>query len=52
MLASSRCNKLALHFVVGAYYLLRVIGQESLKRCEPPLRKKEERRRIRKVIET
>ncbi|WDM02985.1 IS1380 family transposase [Alicyclobacillus cycloheptanicus] len=44
-------NSLVLHFVVVAYNLLRVIGQESLKRGDSPLRKKVERRRIRTVIQ-
>ncbi|MCL6598953.1 MAG: IS1380 family transposase [Alicyclobacillus macrosporangiidus] len=44
-------NNLVLHFVVVAYNLLRVIGQESLKRSDAPLRKKAERRRIRTVIQ-
>lgn len=44
-------NNLVLHFVVVAYHRLRVIGQESLKRSDAPLRKKAERRRIRTVIQ-
>ncbi|WP_029419949.1 IS1380 family transposase [Alicyclobacillus macrosporangiidus] len=44
-------NNLVLHFVCMAYNLLRVIGQESLKRNDAPLRKKAERRRIRTVIQ-
>lgn len=44
-------NNLVLHFVCVAYNLLRVIGQESLKRNDAPLRKKAERRRIRTVIQ-
>ncbi|MCL6444974.1 MAG: IS1380 family transposase [Alicyclobacillus sp.] len=44
-------NNLVLHFVCVAYNLLRVIGQESLKGNDAPLRKKAERRRIRTVIQ-
>jgi hypothetical protein len=44
-------NSLILHLIVVAYNLLRVIGQESLKRGDSPLRKKAERRRIRTVIQ-
>ncbi|AJO21810.1 IS1380 family transposase [Heyndrickxia coagulans] len=44
-------NGLVLHFGVFAYNLLRLIGQESLKKQDAPLKKKATRRRIRTVIQ-
>ncbi len=44
-------NDLVLHFAVLAYNLLRIVGQESLKREDAPLRKPVQRRRIRTVIQ-
>lgn len=44
-------NGLVLHFGVFAYNLLRLIGQESLKKQDTPLKKKTTRRRIRTVIQ-
>ncbi|GMA64275.1 IS1380 family transposase [Alicyclobacillus fastidiosus] len=44
-------NDLVLHFGVLAYNLLRIIGQESLREQDAPIRKKAERRRIRTVIQ-
>lgn len=43
-------NDLILHFGLMAYNILRIIGQESLKKADAPLRKKAQRRRIRTVI--
>ena len=43
-------NKLVLELTVVAYNILRIIGQESLKRKDSPTRKKVHRRRIRTVI--
>lgn len=44
-------NGLVLHFGVFAYHLLRIIGQESLKKQDAPLKKTATRRRIRTVIQ-
>lgn len=44
-------NDLVLHFGLFAYNLLRIIGQESLKADDAPLRKNVKRRRIRTVIQ-
>jgi hypothetical protein len=44
-------NELILHFGIFAYNLLRMIGQESLKEQDTPLKKKVKRRRIRTVIQ-
>ena len=44
-------NDLVLHFGLFAYNLLRIIGQESLKADDAPLRKKAKRRRVRTVIQ-
>jgi hypothetical protein len=44
-------NNLILHFAILAYNLLKIIGQESLKRDDTPLRKKAQRRRVRTVIQ-
>lgn len=44
-------NDLVLHFGVLSYNLLRIIGQESLRKQDAPIRKKAERRRIRTVIQ-
>ena len=43
-------NKLVLELTVIAYNILRIIGQESLKKRDDPGRKKIQRRRIRTVI--
>lgn len=43
-------NKLVLELTVVAYNILRIIGQESLKKRDDPGRKKIRRRRIRTVI--
>ena len=43
-------NKLVLELTVIAYNILRIIGQESLKKRDDPTRKKVRRRRIRTVI--
>lgn len=43
-------NKLVLELALIAYNILRIIGQESLKKNDDPLRKKARRRRIRTVI--
>ncbi|MBO4265611.1 MAG: IS1380 family transposase [Lachnospiraceae bacterium] len=43
-------NKLVLELTVVAYNILRIIGQESLKKRDDPGRKKVHRRRIRTVI--
>ena len=43
-------NKLVLELTVVAYNILRIIGQESLKKRDDPGRKKVRRRRIRTVI--
>lgn len=43
-------NKLVLELTVIAYNILRIIGQESLKKRDDPTRKKVHRRRIRTVI--
>jgi len=44
-------NKLILYFAIFAYNLLKIIGQESLKLEDTPLKKKSQRRRIRTVIQ-
>lgn len=44
-------NNLALHLGLFAYNILRVIGQESLRVADVPLKKKVSRRRIRTVIQ-
>ena len=44
-------NDLVLHFAVFAYNLLRIVGQESLKQEDAPLKKQVQRRRIRTVIQ-
>lgn len=44
-------NELILHFGLLAYNLLRIIGQESLKTPDAPLKKKVFRRRIKTVIQ-
>ena len=44
-------NNLVLHLGVMAYNILRLIGQESLKKPDAPLKKKAQRRRIRTVIQ-
>lgn len=44
-------NNLVLHFAVLAYNLLRIVGQESLKRDDAPLKDAVQRRRIRTVIQ-
>lgn len=43
-------NKLVLELTMIAYNILRIIGQESRKKNDDPLRKKARRRRIRTVI--
>ncbi len=43
-------NKLVLELTMIAYNILRIIGQESLKKGDRPARKKVRRRRIRTVI--
>ena len=43
-------NKLVLELTMLAYNILRIIGQESLKKRDDPLKKKVRRRRIRTVI--
>lgn len=43
-------NKLVLELTVIAYNILRIIGQESLKKRDDPERKKVRRRRIRTII--
>ncbi len=43
-------NKLVLELTMIAYNILRIIGQESLKKGDSPTRKKVRRRRIRTVI--
>ena len=43
-------NKLVLELTMIAYNILRIIGQESLKKKDVPGRKKIHRRRIRTVI--
>ena len=43
-------NKLVLELTVIAYNILRIIGQESLKKRDDPSRKKVRRRRLRTVI--
>lgn len=43
-------NKLVLELTMIAYNILRIIGQESVKKNDDPLRKKARRRRIRTVI--
>ena len=43
-------NKLVLELTMIAYNILRIIGQESLKKKDAPGRKKIHRRRIRTVI--
>ncbi|TCS75731.1 hypothetical protein EDD64_106108 [Effusibacillus lacus] len=42
-------NNLVLHFGIFAYNLLRIVGQESLKKEDAPLKNKVIRRRIRTV---
>ncbi len=44
-------NSFVLHLGMLAYNLLRVLGQESLKVSEQPLRKQVKRRRVRTVIQ-
>ena len=44
-------NDLVLHFAVLAYNLLRIVGQESLKKEDAPLKNTVQRRRIRTVIQ-
>lgn len=44
-------NDLVLHFAVLAYNLLRIVGQESLKREDAPLKNHVQRKRIRTVIQ-
>jgi hypothetical protein len=44
-------NNLVLHLGVMAYNILRLVGQESLKKPDSPLKKKAQRRRIRTVIQ-
>jgi hypothetical protein len=44
-------NSLVLHLGITAYNILRIIGQESLKNDDTPLRKHVERRRIKTVIQ-
>lgn len=44
-------NDLVLHFGILAYNLLRILGQESLRGQDAPIRKKAQRRRIRTVIQ-
>jgi hypothetical protein len=44
-------NEWVLHFAVLAYNLLRIVGQESLKREDTPLKNTVQRRRIRTVIQ-
>jgi hypothetical protein len=44
-------NSLVLHLGITAYNILRIIGQESLKNDDAPLRKHVERRRIKTVIQ-
>lgn len=44
-------NSLVLHLGVMAYNLLRLIGQESIKENDEPVRKKVTRRRLRTVIQ-
>lgn len=44
-------NNLVLHLALFAYNLLRVIGQESMKEDDTPLRKARQRRRVRTVIQ-
>lgn len=43
-------NKLVLELAMIAYNILRIVGQESLKKDDSPSRKKPRRRRIRTVI--
>ena len=43
-------NKLVLELTMIAYNILRIIGQESLKKKDAPGQKKIHRRRIRRVI--
>lgn len=45
-----KTNDLLLHLGLFSYNVLRLVGQESLKRDDVPLRKKAERRRIKTVI--
>jgi hypothetical protein len=44
-------NNLILHLGIMAYNILRLIGQESIKKPDAPLKKKVQRRRIRTVIQ-
>ena len=44
-------NDLVLHSAILAYNLLRILGQESLKREDTPLKNGVQRRRIRAVIQ-
>lgn len=46
-----KTNTLILHLAVLAYNLLRIVGQESLKVDDAPVRKQVKRRRIRTVIQ-
>lgn len=43
-------NDLVLHLGIFSYNVLRLVGQESLKRDDLPLRKKGQRRRVRTII--
>ena len=43
-------NKLVLELTIIAYNILRIVGQESLKKRDDPGRKKVRRRRIRTII--
>lgn len=43
-------NDLILHLGLFSYNVLRLVGQESLKRDDLPLRKKGQRRRVRTII--
>jgi len=43
-------NDLVLHLGVFSYNVLRLVGQQSLKRDDLPLRKKGQRRRVRTII--
>ncbi len=46
-----RTNELVLLFGMVAYNLLRLIGQESLREADAPIRKKVSRRRVRSVMQ-
>ena len=43
-------NKMVLELAMISYNILRIVGQESLKKDDSPSRKKAHRRRIRTVI--